>query len=106
MDIIWFIHCFKASASKRQNSSSQHTNEPLTKTQRKNQARTAKRKEEARLKEELQAERLRQHQRELEKERMKELDKNLRPKSTAGSKGSKSSEATASVNKAGQLVWN
>lgn len=82
--------------------------EPLTKKQRENQARAAKRKEQKAAMDALQAERLRKHRKELEKLKIEEFYSKGAGKHTPWGKkpSSKRPTATAGVNEHGQLIWD
>lgn len=86
-------------------------NEPLTKKQRENQARAAKKREAKAQADALQAERLRRHQRELERRRIEEFYSTGAGKNTPWGKkpqrgSSKVPTAKASLNENGQLIWD
>lgn len=83
--------------------------EPLTKKQRENRAKAAKRKELKVIADALQAERLRKHRRELEQERIKELYAKKHSSSQQQQQGpttKKTLPHTAGVNEYGQLIWD
>ncbi|KAG0168865.1 hypothetical protein DFQ28_004488 [Apophysomyces sp. BC1034] len=82
--------------------------EPITKKQRENMARAAKRKEEKARQEALQAQRLRQHQKELERLKINDFYSKGAGKNTPWGKksSSKTPTATASLNEHGQLIWD
>jgi hypothetical protein len=80
----------------------------LDKKQRENLARQAKKKQQKAAADALQAERLRKHQKELEKIKIQEFYSSGKGKNTPwGSKGSsKTPKSTASINEYGQLIWD
>ncbi|CAG8552496.1 2233_t:CDS:2 [Paraglomus brasilianum] len=86
--------------------SSPTSNQLLTKTQKNNLAKKAKKREEKKLRDEIQAERLRQHRRSLGTERVNELYKNDKPKSSVNPRNANTIIPTVSLNEAGALVWN
>ncbi|KAG9287471.1 hypothetical protein G9A89_023843 [Geosiphon pyriformis] len=95
----------KKSAHSVSYASPRPSNESLSKTQKKNMVRAAKKKEEAKLKQEIQATRLQQHKRELENERIKQFYQQGSSKPT--SSGWKfSNNGIASLDEAGHLVWD
>ncbi|KAL0095718.1 hypothetical protein J3Q64DRAFT_1046566 [Phycomyces blakesleeanus] len=92
-------------------SSSSSTPEPLTKKQRENMARAAKRKEEKESHEALQAERLRRHQQQLDREKINSFYSSGAGKNTPWGKNGKRASAkvpasSASLNEHGQLIWD
>ncbi|CAG8446710.1 11161_t:CDS:2 [Ambispora gerdemannii] len=100
------------SSGSQKSSSPRSADEPLSKTQKKNMARAAKLKEEAKLKAEIQEVRLSQHKKELEQERLKELLKqnpSNKQTSTASSSWNSNNSKTgskASLDEEGHLVWD
>ncbi|KAI8369496.1 uncharacterized protein BYT42DRAFT_584681 [Radiomyces spectabilis] len=87
--------------------------EPLTKKQRENMARAAKKKQQKANADALQAERLRRHQKQLEQQKIAEFYSKGAGKHTPwGSQGkkaagsSKTPSATAALNEHGQLIWD
>ena len=86
--------------------SSPTSNQPLTKTQKKNLAKKAKEREEKKLRDEIQAERLRQHRQSLGTERVNESYKDNKQKSSVNSRNVNTIKPTVSLNEAGALVWN
>ncbi|KAI7881780.1 hypothetical protein K492DRAFT_236460 [Lichtheimia hyalospora FSU 10163] len=86
-------------------------NEPLTKKQRENQARAAKKRTAKAQADALQAERLRRHQRELQNRRIEEFYSTGAGKHTPWGKkpqrgSSKVPTAKAGLNENGQLIWD
>jgi membrane protein involved in colicin uptake len=83
-------------------------NSKLDRTAVKNAKKAQKRKEEKAASDALQAERLRKHQKQLEKTKINEFYSTGAGKNTPwGTKGSsKRPQATASVNEHGSLIWD
>ncbi|CAO3641065.1 unnamed protein product [Cunninghamella blakesleeana] len=82
--------------------------EPLTKKQRENKARAEKKKQAKAAANAIQEQRLKQHQRQLEKERIAEFYSKGPGKNTPWStnKSSKTPTAKAGLNEYGQLIWD
>ncbi|KAI9495140.1 hypothetical protein BDB00DRAFT_870594 [Zychaea mexicana] len=99
-------------SSKKPIYSAPRTQEVASKKQRENQAKAAKRKEAKAAADALQAERLRRHQKELERRKINEFYSTGAGKNTPwgkkGQKGtsSKTPTATAGLNEKGQLIWD
>ncbi|KAI9320179.1 hypothetical protein BX666DRAFT_1920149 [Dichotomocladium elegans] len=102
-----------ASSARPAPSSSMSSNEPLTKKQRANQNKAIKRREAKEAADALQAQRLRQHKKELERLRIEEFYSKGAGKHTPWGKKSKQQPGSskiptgrASLNEQGQLIWD
>ncbi|KAI8142919.1 hypothetical protein BJV82DRAFT_612729 [Fennellomyces sp. T-0311] len=98
-------------SSKKQIYSAPREVEPLSKKQRENQAKAAKKKQAKANADALQAERLRRHQKELERQKINEFYSTGAGKNTPWGKkpqkgSSKVPTSKASLNEFGQLIWD
>ncbi|KAI9029946.1 hypothetical protein CLU79DRAFT_733367 [Phycomyces nitens] len=100
----------RQSVRPRTSASTTTTPEPLTKKQRENMARAAKRKEEKESQEALQAARLRRHKQQLDREKINAFYSSGPGKNTPWGKNGKVSAkvptSSASLNEHGQLIWD